>query len=209
MELAGGLLLGVILMFTLLAYNPTSTSLSNWVSAQISRFATTTQVAGVGSATIPIVDSNAAKDTLSFSSAAFSNGGFIPPRFTCDGANISPPLSISGVPEKAQSLVLIMDDPDAPKETWDHWVVFNMPPTTRDIPEGKEPVGRAGVNSWGKTGYRGPCPSSGEHRYFFRIYALSRALALPVGSTKAQVLAAMKGYVLEEGELVGRYQRPK
>ncbi len=209
MELAGGIFLGLILMFSLLAFNPTSTSLSSWVSAQLSRFATTAQVAEVGSATIPIVNANAVKNTLSFSSTAFANSGLIPARFTCDVANVSPPLSISGVPEKAQSLVLIVDDPDAVGGVWDHWVVFNIPPTIREIQEGKEPVGRAGKNSWGKTGYGGPCPPIGEHRYFFRLYALSKTLALSVGSTKAKVLAEAKGHILAEAQLMVRYKRNK
>ncbi|MDP3661572.1 MAG: YbhB/YbcL family Raf kinase inhibitor-like protein [bacterium] len=134
----------------------------------------------------------------------------MPSRYTCDGVNISPPLFISGVPEKAQSLVLIMDDQDAPKGIWTHWVVFNIPPTAQEIPEGKEPSGRVGKNSWGTTGYGAPCPPKGkEHRYVFHLYALSRTLPLRVGSSKAEVLAGMKGVVLAEAQLVARYKRSK
>ncbi len=144
---------------------------------------------------------------LVLSSSAFSQGGSIPPRYTCDGEDVSPPLSIAGVPEGTRSLVLIMDDPDAPMGTWDHWVVFNIPPTVREIPEGTEPEGTPGRNSWGRTGYGGPCPPDREHRYFFRLYALDTTLNLPEEASKEEVLQAMEGHILAQTELMGRYNR--
>lgn len=207
MELAGGLILGITLMFSLLAFNPSGTS---WFDTFIKFLSTpprTAQVAGIGNAEIKVEPK---KQALVLSSAAFSNGSAMPARYTCDSLNISPPLSLSGVPEKAQSLVLIMDDLDAVGGSWTHWVVFNIPPTVREIQEGKEPPGRVGANSWGKVGYGGPCPPRGkEHNYIFRLYALSRTLPLKVGSTKAEVLLGMKGYVLAQTELMARYKRSK
>jgi hypothetical protein len=116
---------------------------------------------------------------MKLTSSAFENEGSIPSEFTCDGDDISPPLTISEVPENTKSLALISDDPDAPVGTWDHWVVFNIPPDTREIAKGTEPPGVAGKNSWGRTGYGGPCPPSGTHRYFFKLYSLHTQLYLP------------------------------
>lgn len=135
------------------------------------------------------------------------HSGNIPSEFTCDGSDLSPPLSISDVPTNAKSLVLISDDPDAPVGTWDHWVVFNIPPATKQIPQDTEPNGAPGKNSWGRTGYGGPCPPSGTHRYFFRLYALDTTLNLPQGSTKKQIEAAMQGHILAKAELIGLYKR--
>ncbi|GIW69038.1 MAG: hypothetical protein KatS3mg100_532 [Candidatus Parcubacteria bacterium] len=144
---------------------------------------------------------------LSLTSPTFSNGGVIPKTYTCDGEDICPPLRISGVPENAKALALIMDDPDAPVGVWDHWVVFNIPPDVEEIPEGTEPSGVSGRNSWGREGYDGPCPPDREHRYFFRLYALDEPLALSSGSTKEEVLRAMEGHILAQAELMGRYDR--
>lgn len=140
-------------------------------------------------------------------SPLFPNNGDIPSEFTCDGSDLSPPLSISDVPSNAKSLVLICDDPDAPVGTWDHWVVFDIPVPTKEIPKGTEPQGTPGKNSWDRTGYGGPCPPSGIHRYFFKLYALDTILNLPEGSTKKQIEAAMQGHILAKAELVGLYKR--
>lgn len=149
-------------------------------------------------------------DTITLSSNAFEHGGTIPNTFTCDGENISPPLSWSGVPEEAQSLVLIMDDPDAVKpagHVWDHWVVFNIPTTLTAVSEGEEPQGTHGITSSNTKEYGGPCPPDGEHRYFFKLYALDTNLDLQEGATKKDVEEAMEGYILAKGELMGRYER--
>ena len=144
---------------------------------------------------------------MKLNSPVFENGGDIPSKYTCQGDNISPELIISDVSEKAASLILIMDDPDAPKGTWDHWVVFNIAPNTTKISEGQEPPGVAGNNSWENTGYGGPCPPSGTHRYFFKLYALDIEFDLLQGSSKSEVESAMEGHVLENVELVGKYQK--
>lgn len=151
---------------------------------------------------------------MRLSSPAFGHGDKIPPQHTCDGANISPPLKIEDVPDGTKSLVLIMDDPDVPKSIradgmWDHWVVFDIPPEVREIPEGKEPPGVPGVGTGGNTSYFGPCPPDREHRYFFKLYALDTKLGLPARSTKAQVEKAMEGHVLAKAELMGRYERTR
>jgi Raf kinase inhibitor-like YbhB/YbcL family protein len=149
---------------------------------------------------------------MKLSSPAFEYGGTIPARYTCDDQNICPPLTISEVPAEAQSLVLIMDDPDVPKAiradgTWDHWVVFNIPATIREIKEGIEPEGTPGKGTGGNMDYFGPCPPDKEHRYFFKLYALDTKLDLPKQSTKQQVEKSMEGHILEKTELMGRYQR--
>ncbi len=145
---------------------------------------------------------------LVIASPAFSHNGMIPKPYTCDGADVSPPLSIDGVPEKTKSLALIVDDPDAPMGTWVHWVVWNIGPGTKEIPENTVPPGALqGRNDFGKPKYGGPCPPSGTHRYFFKLYALSAPLALPAGATKAQVEQAMSGHLLGKAELVGLYRR--
>ncbi|MBI2655651.1 YbhB/YbcL family Raf kinase inhibitor-like protein [Candidatus Woesearchaeota archaeon] len=144
---------------------------------------------------------------MKLTSHVFVHNGNIPSEFTCDGSGLSPPLSISDVPANAKSLVLICDDPDAPVGTWDHWVVFNIPASAKEIPKGKEPNGVSGKNSWGRTGYGGPCPPSGTHRYFFKLYALDTVLNLPQGSSKKQIESAMQGHILAKAELVGLYKR--
>lgn len=146
-------------------------------------------------------------------SAAFEHGARIPARFTCDGDDTSPPIRWSGLPAGTQSLVLISDDPDAPVGTWDHWVIFNIPGNSNGLDEGVPRVGelsdgsRQGRNSWRRLGYGGPCPPSGTHRYYFRLFALDSALKLEAGSDKKQVQQAMQGHILAEGELLGLYSR--
>jgi Raf kinase inhibitor-like YbhB/YbcL family protein len=143
----------------------------------------------------------------------FDNGGWIPPRYTCDGANDSPTLEWSGVPEGAKALVLIVEDPDAPRGTFVHWILYGMHPDENGVAdavgiEGPEAAGaRQGRNDFGKLGYGGPCPPSGTHRYYFRLYALDAELDLAPGATRADVDRAMQGHVLAEAELMGRYER--
>lgn len=151
-------------------------------------------------------------DSMKLTSTAFQNGGSIPKEFTCDGPGISPPLTINDVPAGAKSLVLIMDDPDVPKHLradgmWDHWVVFNIPPNTKEIPKGQEPQGVHGTGTGGNKKYHGPCPPDREHRYFFKLSALDTTLNLQEGATKAQVEKAMQGHILAKAELMGRYER--
>ncbi|MFO7965856.1 MAG: YbhB/YbcL family Raf kinase inhibitor-like protein [Desulfobacterales bacterium] len=149
---------------------------------------------------------------MKLTSSAFEHDGKIPSKYTCDGENISPPLSVEDVPAAAKSLALIMEDPDVPKNLkedgmWDHWVVFNIPAATRAIPEGEEPKGAAGLGTNGQPGYFGPCPPDREHRYFFKLFALDDDLDLPEKSTKAQLENAMSGHIIEKTELMGRYER--
>ena len=144
---------------------------------------------------------------MKLNSPVFENGGDIPSKYTCQGDDISPELLISDVSEKAVSLILIMDDPDAPNGMWDHWVVFNIALNTTKISEGQEPPGVVGKNSWENTVYGGPYLPSGTHRYFFKLYALDIELDLPQGSSKSEVESAMEGHVLENVELVGKYQK--
>ena len=144
---------------------------------------------------------------MKITSPAFQHTQEIPSEYTCDGSNISPELNIEGVSENAKSLVLINDDPDAPGRTWDHWIIFNIPPHVTKIEKGKEPEGVAGTNSWSRTGYGGPCPPSGTHRYIFKLYALDTYLDLEEGSTKGELEAAMAGHIIDSAELMGTYQR--
>ncbi|MEW6532200.1 MAG: YbhB/YbcL family Raf kinase inhibitor-like protein [Thermodesulfobacteriota bacterium] len=154
---------------------------------------------------------------VSVTSPAFQDGSMIPRTYTCDGEDISPPLEISSVPPGTKSLALINDDPDAPGGTWVHWVMYNIPPDTKKLPEqvprkARLPNGAFhGKTSWGgrKLGYGGPCPPSGIHRYFFKVYALDTVLDLRPGATKDELLSEMKGHILGEGQLMGRYQRRK
>jgi Raf kinase inhibitor-like YbhB/YbcL family protein len=156
---------------------------------------------------------------LTLTSTAFEHGASIPAKYTCDGDRLlSPALTIAGVPEGAESLALVMDDPDIPEvkkkefglEAFDHWVLFNIPPETSGIPEGGT-VGTPGATSRGDLTYTGPCPppeyEPREHRYIFKLYALSARLALPAGATKREVLDALAPIVIEEAELIGRYAR--
>ncbi|MBU0458194.1 YbhB/YbcL family Raf kinase inhibitor-like protein [Patescibacteria group bacterium] len=149
---------------------------------------------------------------MELTAPAFANNGKIPSKFTCDGENINPALSFDDVPAQAQSLVLIMDDPDVPKSIredgmWDHWVVFNIPPHTQGVNENGQPDGVAGSNTRGDLSYGGPCPPDREHRYFFKLYALDSELDLPEGSTKAEVEEGMRDHIIGEAELVGLYKR--
>jgi len=150
---------------------------------------------------------------IKITSSAFENGGLIPARHTCDGEDISPPLQWDGVPEGARSIALICDDPDAPMGTFVHWVLFNLPAATRelteDVPADKTlPNGaRQGIADFGRIGYGGPCPPSGTHRYFFKIYALDMELALKAGAGKRELLKAMEGHILGQGQLIGKYKR--
>lgn len=142
-------------------------------------------------------------------SQAFKNNARIPAKYTCDGENVNPPLEIHEVPGNTQSLVLIMDDPDAPIEgDWVHWLVWNINPKTTEIAENSVPTGaQQGANTRGNQNYGGPCPPSGTHRYFFKLYALDIKLDLPPSTDKVILEKAMNGHVLEQTELIGLYQR--
>jgi len=144
-------------------------------------------------------------EELTITSSVFENKGVIPAKYTCDGENVNPPLSVDGVPEGTESLVLIVDDPDAPMGTWDHWVVWNIPPAKK-IEENSVP-GTEGLNDFGKHSYGGPCPPSGTHRYFFKFYALDRKLDLPSNSRKRNVEKAMEEHILAKGQIIGLYSR--
>ena len=151
---------------------------------------------------------------MKLSSTVFSAETRIPTIYTCDGEDRIPPLEITGVPEGTISLTIIMDDPDVPasvrpEQMWDHWLCWNIPPQTSAITEGAEPQGVVGHNSGGKKGYMGPCPPDREHRYFFKLYAIDTMLDIPETATKDELLAAMGGHILEQTELMGRYNRPE
>jgi Raf kinase inhibitor-like YbhB/YbcL family protein len=155
-------------------------------------------------------DPKEGKPMIKVSSSAFAEGQTIPRTFTCDADDINPPLTLSGVPAGAKSLVLIMDDPDAPRGTWTHWLVWNIDPATKEIREHSVPAGAAqGRNDFGKTPYGGPCPPSGVHRYFFKVYALNLALPLKEGASRKELEKAMHGHVIAEGQLMGKYSRGK
>jgi Raf kinase inhibitor-like YbhB/YbcL family protein len=154
---------------------------------------------------IGIFNMNAAS-SISIASPSFQTGGNIPAKFTCDGTNVSPELHIGGVPNEAKSLVLIVDDPDAPRGLFTHWIVWNIDPKTTRIAENSVPTaGVQGTNDFGKRNYGGPCPPSGMHRYFFKIFALDTKLELKAGAHRAELDAPMRGHVLAQGELMGRY----
>src|SRR6266496_364898 len=146
---------------------------------------------------------------MKITSSAFQQSGNIPSKFSCDGANTNPPLQISDVPPEAKSLVLVVDDPDAPSGLFTHWMLWNISPQNNTIAEGSTPKGVHGTNDFGKSGYGGPCPPSGTHRYYFKIFALDRELELSAGAKRSQLDAAMKGHVVAQGELMGRYARKK
>ena len=141
------------------------------------------------------------------SSPAFENNGTIPSEFTCDGSNVSPPLSISGVPKNTQSLALIMDDPDAPMGTFTHWTVWNISPEKSQFSKGEKIDFPQGMTSFGKPGYGGPCPPSGTHRYFFKLYALDTLLDIDESSKKKDLEQAMNGHIIEQATLFGKYTR--
>lgn len=156
--------------------------------------------------------------TLTLTSKAFEHGGEIPPVHTCTDRDNSPPLCWKNVPANSRSLALIMDDPDAPdpaapKMTWVHWLLYNLPPGSTGLPEQvstvKLPAGtREGLNDWRRTGYGGPCPPIGRHRYFFKLYALDTMLTDLQHPTKERLMAAMEGHVIARAELIGTYQKP-
>lgn len=152
--------------------------------------------------------------TMYLESPAFKNNESIPPKYTCDGESINPPLVLSGIPERTKSLVLLVHDPDVPKDLkpdgmFDHWVLYNIPPQALTIPENDPSIGITGKNGSGKTGYTGPCPPDKEHRYFFKAYALDAELAFPTPPTRAEVEEAIKSHILAEAELIGKYNKQK
>ncbi len=153
------------------------------------------------------------KVQIKVTSSAFAEGGSIPAQYTCDGRNVSPPIAWEGVPAKAVTVALVADDPDAPRGTWVHWVLFNLPAGERGLAEATPATetlasgAKQGKNDFGGASYGGPCPPTGTHRYFFKLYALDAALELRGGASKDELTEAMRGHVLAEGELMGRYAR--
>jgi hypothetical protein len=152
--------------------------------------------------------------SIELKSTAFSEGGMIPKKYTCDSVDVSPDLSWTGIPDKAVSLALICDDPDSPAGTWAHWVIYCIPAKASSLPEGVPANNttfqgaKQGENSFHRGGYGGPCPPKGTtHRYFFKLYALDIQLALDALATKDELLAAMQGHVIGQGQLIGKYQR--
>ena len=146
---------------------------------------------------------------MKITSSAFQEGGNIPPKFTCDGGDSSPPLRIAEIPSGAKTLALVVDDPDAPSGLFTHWIVWNISPQTNAIAEGSAPQGVQGTNDFGKSGYGGPCPPSGTHRYYFKIFALDQTLDLRSGAKRQELDKAMSGHVIAEGQLMGRYTHSK
>lgn len=152
-------------------------------------------------------------NVMEIRSSAFAHEDMIPAKYTCDGKNISPPLSWSGAPKETKSFALICDDPDAPMGTWVHWVLFDIPATVTSLPEGVakleeiKGLGKNGKNTSRRWGYDGPCPPSGTHRYYFKLYALDTLLNLQPGLTKEELLKAMQGHILAQAETLGRYKR--
>ena len=142
---------------------------------------------------------------MKLESPEFENNGFIPKKFTCQGEDINPALIVEGIPEDTKSLVLIVDDPDAPMGMWVHWVLYNVPVVSR-IDENSIP-GEQGITDFGTKGYGGPCPPSGIHRYFFKIYALDTELGLKQGPRKKDLEKAMKGHILGKAEMIGLYKK--
>ncbi len=156
---------------------------------------------------------NEGETAMKITSSALANNGMIPSKYTCDGENISPPLQWDGIPDGTKSIALICDDPDAPMGTFVHWVLYNLPAETKElaenVPTDKELSNgaRQGTTDFRQIGYGGPCPPSGTHRYFFKIYALDAKLDLTAGVSKSQLLKAMDGHVLAQSELIGKYKR--
>ncbi|MGB8341995.1 MAG: YbhB/YbcL family Raf kinase inhibitor-like protein [Chthoniobacterales bacterium] len=143
---------------------------------------------------------------ITIGSPAFEAGGTIPAQFTCKGANQNPPLRFHGIPKEAKSLALIVDDPDAPGSLFTHWLVWNINPTATQLGENSVPAGAAqGTNDFGRIGYGGPCPPSGTHRYYFRLFALDQRIDLKSGAKRAALDRALKGHVLAHGELMARF----
>lgn len=150
-------------------------------------------------------DENVDIQDIKVFSSAFASNGSIPGKYTCDGQNINPPLEFEGIPEEAESLVLIVDDPDASMKTFTHWIVWNIEPVAK-IEEDSIP-GVEGINDFKKIGYGGPCPPSGTHRYYFRVYALDRQLELKAGAGRKNLENEMIGHIIAEGELMGKYRK--
>ncbi len=183
------------------------------------RLAIVTLLVGLATHAAMASDPKEADMALMLTSSAFANGGEIPRIHTCDGNDVSPSLTWSGVPQGTRSLALIVDDPDAPdpaapKMTWVHWVLYNIPASATGLPQGVTPSNlpagtKQGLNDWKRTGYGGPCPPIGRHRYFHKLYALDSVLSDLDTPTKAQLEAAMKGHVVAHTELVGTYQHSK
>ena len=150
---------------------------------------------------------------IEIKSSAFDEGGIIPKKYTCDGADVSPTLSWTSVPEETKTIALICDDPDAPMGTWVHWVLFNLPADVKELPENVPSEKNLdngtmqGTNDFGKIGYGGPCPPDREHRYIFKLFALDAELELAEGSTKAEVEQAIQGHIIAQAELMGKYER--
>lgn len=159
---------------------------------------------------ISFVKEGATMSEFMLSSTAFQNNGFIPSKYTCDGSDINPHLVIENVPAGTKSLALIVDDPDAPMGTWVHWLVWNIAPNTAGIKENNVPKGALlGLNDFKKQSYGGPCPPSGTHRYFFKLYALDSILNLPSGAKKADIEKAMKGHIISQSQIIGLYKRSR
>ena len=153
---------------------------------------------------------SATETPMKITSPEFTNGGSIPSRFTCDGENVNPSLRISDAPPGAKSLVLIVDDPDAPVGTWTHWLVWNLKTDLKEIAVNSVPAGAVqGVNDFHKNNYGGPCPPSGTHRYYFRIYALDTVLDLPASTNRKALDKAMAGHVVAQAEWMGKYARSR
>lgn len=145
---------------------------------------------------------------MKLTSSEFEHNKPIPSKYSCDGNDVNPPLQISEVPEEAESLALIMDDPDAPAGTWDHWLLWNIDPKTTEISADSVPTSAVqGQNSWGRSDYGGPCPPTGAHRYVFKLYALDTTLKLGSHANKAELQTAMKDHILDQAELIGMYSR--
>ena len=145
---------------------------------------------------------------MKITSATFQSNSKIPSKYTCDGENINPPLQFSDISDNAKSLVLIVDDPDAPSKTWVHWVVYNIRGDVTEVEEDSTPGGGIeGITDFGRAGYGGPCPPSGTHRYFFKLYALHTTLDFPQNVTKQMVEEKMQGHILDQAELIGLYSR--
>jgi len=158
------------------------------------------------------ISNNQSSMPLTITSPVFETNGLIPARFTCDDKNISPELIFGDIPPQAQSLALTMEDPDVPTSIrpdgmWNHWIVWNISPSTVRIGEGSVPHGTVGTNTGGEMSYGGPCPPDREHRYIFTLYALDTLISLPQGATKEAMLTAISAHVIEQAKLIGRYKR--
>jgi hypothetical protein len=160
-----------------------------------------------------VAETGAEKRTIKVTSSAFQEGGAIPVQYACTGENASPPLAWAGVPAEAKTLALVLDDPDVPVTPFVHWVVYNLPAATVELPTGVPKQadlaggGRQGRNGLLKIGYTGPCPPPGPaHRYYFKLYALNTTLDLPAGATKQDLMKAMYGHIIDEGQLMGRFK---